>query len=91
MLLLSVDLDLSVDVLGLSEPGLGFGLVDDSLLGLSLDGSRLMYVGVANDERSLSSLASMASCLVVSVIFSMEACTFLISLAVNFGEKEAVL
>ena len=90
VLRLSVDLDLSEDDLGLSEVGLEFWLVDESLLGLSLEGSSLVYVVLAND-RSLSSLASRASCLVVSVVFSMVAWTFLISLAVYLGEKEAVL
>ena len=85
------DLDLSEVDLGFSELGLGFGLVEESLLGLSLDGSLLGCVVLANDDMSLSSLASRASCLVVSVDFSMDACTFLISLAVYLGEKEAVL
>ena len=89
VLRLSFDLDLSEVDLGFSE--LGLGLVEESLLGLSLDGSLLGYVVLANDDMSLSSLASRASCLVVSVDFSMDACTFLISLAVYLGEKEAVL
>ena len=72
------------------EVGLESWLADEFLLGLSLEGSRLVYVVLTN-ARSLSSLASRASCLVVSIVFSMVACTFFISLAVYLGEKEAVL
>ena len=88
---LSFDLDLSNFVLGFSELDLVFELVDASLSALILDGSRLGYFVSANDKISLSSLASVASCLVVSVVFSMDAWTFLISLAVYLGENEAVL
>ena len=89
---LSLDLDLSYFCWVFSEVDhLGFEFVDESLSVLFLDRSLLGYVVFASDWMSLSSLASVASCLVVSVVFSIDACTFLISLAVYLGEKEAVL
>ena len=88
---LSLDLDLSYFWLVFSDVGFGSEFVDESLSVLFLDGSLLGYVVLVNDWMSLSSLASVASCLVVSVVFSIDACTFLISLAVYLGEKEAVL
>ena len=70
---LSLDLDLSYFCWVFSVLVLGFELVDESLSVLFLEESLLGYVVLANDRRSLSSLASVASCCVVSVVFSIDA------------------